>query len=85
MIECKEKPELLLGKPIGMYHCPECGNMVIAGIVHGPIICNYCTRELEGTDTEKKILYETGRGAECDNCTKLFAELAASEKNEDDI
>jgi len=31
---CPEKPEKLLGLPIGMYHCPYCGMMVIAGLPH---------------------------------------------------
>ena len=31
---CPGKPELLVGKPIGMYHCEYCGTMVIAGLPH---------------------------------------------------
>jgi hypothetical protein len=38
---CKEKPEKLLGEPIGMYHCPDCGAMVMAGIPH-PDLCKRC-------------------------------------------
>lgn len=38
---CIEKPELLKGKPIGQYHCPDCGAMVMAGIPH-PTICERC-------------------------------------------
>jgi hypothetical protein len=30
---CEHKPELTEG-PIGMYHCPECGKMVLAGMPH---------------------------------------------------
>lgn len=41
---CAEKPEELLGEPIGMYHCPDCGAMVIAGVPH-PELCKPC---LEG-------------------------------------
>lgn len=33
---CPERPELLAGAPIGMYHCPACGCMVLAGIPHVP-------------------------------------------------
>lgn len=29
--ECPERPEVWLGSPMGMYHCPHCGCMVIAG------------------------------------------------------
>lgn len=31
---CPELPELLLGLPIGQYHCPYCGVMCLAGIAH---------------------------------------------------
>lgn len=31
---CKEHPELLLGQPIGQYHCPRCGAMQCAGTPH---------------------------------------------------
>lgn len=32
--ECPEDPMKLTGKPIGMYHCPWCGCMQIAGTPH---------------------------------------------------
>lgn len=32
--ECTEHPEMLTGAPIGMYHCPACGEMVVAGLRH---------------------------------------------------
>jgi len=38
---CQEKPELLLHAPIGMYHCPDCGAMVLAGVPHWPL-CKSC-------------------------------------------
>lgn len=38
---CGEKPEDLLGQPIGQYHCPDCGAMVLAGIPH-PDLCKLC-------------------------------------------
>jgi hypothetical protein len=38
---CAEKPELLRGAPLGMYHCPECGAMVLAGVPHGDL-CRRC-------------------------------------------
>lgn len=28
------EPEQLVGVPIGMYHCPYCGAMVLAGVSH---------------------------------------------------
>ncbi len=38
---CEEKPELLIGQPLGMYHCPDCGAMVLAGLPHPPL-CILC-------------------------------------------
>ena len=34
---CFEHPELLVSQPIGMYHCPYCGEMCLAGMDH-PVI-----------------------------------------------
>ena len=31
---CKHDPTTMKGQPIGMYHCPECGDMVLAGCSH---------------------------------------------------
>jgi len=39
--KCIEKPELLAGKPIGQYHCPDCGAMILAGMPH-PDLCKTC-------------------------------------------
>jgi len=33
---CPEDPRRLRGAPIGMYHCPACGCMVVAGMAHWP-------------------------------------------------
>jgi hypothetical protein len=38
---CEEKPELLVGQPLGQYHCPDCGAMVLAGLEH-PMMCKEC-------------------------------------------
>jgi hypothetical protein len=40
---CEEKPERLRGVPIGMYHCPDCGAMVLAGVPHGDL-CERCLK-----------------------------------------
>ena len=48
---CAEKPERLLGMPLGQYHCPDCGAMVVAGIPHG-MVCKRC-RDLEHPEFEK--------------------------------
>ena len=34
---CSYDPEPLIGVPLGMHHCPNCGTMVVAGIPHGPV------------------------------------------------
>ncbi len=39
---CNEKPETFHG-PIGQYHCPDCGAMVIAGLEH-PTVCLPCSK-----------------------------------------
>jgi|SRR5688500_2795841 len=33
---CSYDPKPLVGVPLGMFHCPECGRMVIAGCEHTP-------------------------------------------------
>lgn len=43
---CEEKPEELLNTSIGMYHCPDCGAMLLAGIPHFPV-CKTCLEMLE--------------------------------------
>lgn len=35
--KCKGHPELLLGEPIGQYHCPHCMQMEIAGTAHSDL------------------------------------------------
>ena len=38
---CSEKPEAMLCQPIGMYHCPDCGAVLVAGMAH-PELCKPC-------------------------------------------
>jgi len=53
-VTCTEKPEFLLGAPIGQYHCPECGTMLIAGIKH-PKVCLRCLEKRHpGLDEENE-------------------------------
>jgi len=44
---CLDKPELLKGAPIGMYHCSSCGAMILAGTPHPPV-CLDCLAEVLG-------------------------------------
>jgi len=39
---CAEKPEKLIGQPIGQYHCPDCGAMVMADVEHFKV-CKKCS------------------------------------------
>lgn len=32
--KCPYDPSMLIGVPLGMFHCPECGEMVVAGMAH---------------------------------------------------
>jgi hypothetical protein len=51
---CAEKPEAMAGQPLGMYHCPDCGAMVMAGIPH-PTMCARCiARQCPGFDVTNK-------------------------------
>jgi len=34
MEKCWHDPKTRAGEPIGMYHCPGCGEMVVAGVEH---------------------------------------------------
>ena len=38
---CRERPEKLIHVPMGMYHCPDCGAMLLAGLSH-PDVCKRC-------------------------------------------
>jgi len=53
--KCDERPEEFMeGQPMGMYHCPDCGTMVLAGLPH-PWICKDCiNQEKEGFDIPPK-------------------------------
>jgi len=42
---CPHNPEAYAGMPIGMYHCPSCGVMVLAGSAH-PTLCLECAEKL---------------------------------------
>lgn len=45
---CPYDPTPLLGQPLGMFHCPFCGCMVVAGVVHGPCFKSLCPAYDEG-------------------------------------
>jgi len=53
---CFEKPEELLGAPLGQYHCPDCGAMIMAGMKHFKM-CKRCI--------DRKHPYFDKRGEKC--------------------
>ena len=48
---CAEKPEDLIGLPIGQYHCPDCGAMVLVGVPH-PRVCKRCSDDFRKTSDD---------------------------------
>lgn len=53
--KCHEKPERFGNAPIGQYHCPDCGAMVLAGLPH-PTVCKRCAdRKHPGFDAFLEI------------------------------
>lgn len=38
---CDERPEGKSNAAVGMYHCPDCGAMILAGLEHPPM-CSPC-------------------------------------------
>jgi DNA-directed RNA polymerase subunit RPC12/RpoP len=75
MKTCSEKPELQAG---GMYHCPECGMMVLAGLPH-PItdgcICLAC-----GADGSRPGMNDP----DCEHCSFKGMVIPPGEPAEDD-
>ncbi len=46
--QCPYDPSALLGAPLGQFHCPQCGCMVIAGVEHGACFSSMCPAADEG-------------------------------------
>ena len=44
--DCPYEPQHLLGVPLGMFHCPLCGEMVVAGVPHPRQTPPYTDEEL---------------------------------------
>lgn len=51
-MKCNYDPTKLLGQPIGMFHCPDCGEMIVAGIPHPEDL----------TEEEEKLYEEEKKG-----------------------
>jgi len=54
LMKCTFDPTIYAGKPIGMFHCPECGEMVLAGLPHP----DFDEPKILLTQIEIKILLE---------------------------
>lgn len=39
---CDYDPVPLAGLPLGMFHCPDCGCMILAGVPHPPCDPDFC-------------------------------------------
>ncbi len=48
---CTHDPRLYKGYPVGMYHCPECGEMVVSGVEHPQSVSEF-------EDTEYVTLFQ---------------------------
>lgn len=56
--QCDFDPRVWAGQPIGMAHCPSCGDMVVAAMKHGPCLAGICPAVDEGTHTGPEIEVE---------------------------
>ena len=48
VMKCDYAPRKMAGFPVGMFHCPECGEMVIAGMAHPDYDLPYIEEPTEG-------------------------------------
>jgi hypothetical protein len=71
MSKCEHDPKLAEG-PIGMYHCPECGDMVIAGIDH-PDMEKYEEEYKKYCDLEYQRLKDHLRSLQDDGVEDIIA------------
>lgn len=51
--KCPYEPERLINKPIGMHHCPLCGEMQVAGCPHTRKLTEEDLKELERQSQEE--------------------------------
>lgn len=67
---CPHDPCEFAGQPIGMYHCPECGEMVLAGMPHP----DYSLLEEEASLKEElDKVYGTKEDIEKENWNRMDA------------
>lgn len=65
MTRCTFDPAPLVGVPLGMFHCPSCGCMVLAGFEHGP-----CEQSCEQYDDDDRAAWDRA----CEQMARSSAE-----------
>lgn len=58
--QCPYDPSVLVGLPLGQFHCTACGCMVIAGLPHGACFPSFCPAADEGWHPGTEIDVEVG-------------------------
>lgn len=56
---CLERPELFINAPLGQYHCPECGAMIVANMPHFELCARCLSRRHPAFDpmTGERVLF----------------------------
>jgi len=82
-MSCPHDPKIYKGMPIGMYHCPECGEMVLAGLDHPEPMPEPTSEELRALDDRhdergRFVCYcgwsSCGGGRGCGDCSDCYGE-----------
>lgn len=74
---CSYDPRVLLGLPIGMLHCPECGCMVLAGMAHGACLdidCEHYDAEADASIL-KELRERVVTACPCMECRPVLATI----------
>jgi len=59
LTRCTFDPNTLVGVPMGMFHCPSCGCMVLAGMEHVP-----CDLSCDEADDNDRAAWDMAAGTE---------------------
>ena len=75
---CLFDPSIYTGVPLGMFHCPICGEMVIAGLPHPDFLEEECLLDNSGFDIvqspiiDPNFIWEANL-TDCIECKRLDA------------
>jgi hypothetical protein len=73
--DCSHDPRLYKGFPVGQYHCPECGEMVVAGLPHPQSVSEFDNGEdvtaLEILDALENLVIAIECGWDLDGVLEL--------------